>query len=482
MLQRRALLLGLILGGSFAWSAAPIAEESWMGVYLLGQKVGYMHFATRPTTHAGKAAFLIESLSVIRANVLGQKLEETVATKQVSDERWAPRQLTFTQKSGGRTSAVVAEFFADRVECKQVTEQRTQSKTVKIPAGINLIADHQALMQKQRFKSGETLTFHEFNPALMTIDKNTLTALGEEELELDGVKQRAQVVQHTASLGGGTISSKMWLGANGDLLKMTSLLNLTFVKEAKDQALQFPAGDKPIDIAFATSIRPMKAIDKPREVRYLKLQVGGASALSGIPQDARIKLTRTGDLGVLEVTATKFDAAKGARLPIKATAHAQWLKDGPYVEATDPGIIRQARSIVGEEKNAYRAAQKIRDWVHKRIEWRADIGVMRSARDILGDPAGVCRDAAVLYTALARAAGLPTRIAAGLTYAPAPEAGFFGHAWAETWVGEWVPFDPTLGEGFVDATHLKLAQGEYTCFFDIVSALGQLKLEVLEAR
>jgi hypothetical protein len=108
---------------------------------------------------------------------------------------------------------------------------------------------------------------------------------------------------------------------------------------------------------------------------------------------------------------------------------------------------------------------------------RADSGVPRSAVDILNKPSGVCRDYAILYTALARAAGIPTRLVAGLVYM---NGSFYYHAWAESFVGEWVPFDATLSTDFVDATHIKLTEGHATSMFVMAQIIGKLKAEVIE--
>src|SRR5947209_1869987 len=79
----------------------------------------------------------------------------------------------------------------------------------------------------------------------------------------------------------------------------------------------------------------------------------------------------------------------------------------------------------------------------------------------------VCLDYATLYAALARAAGVPTRLCAGIVYA---QGKFYYHAWAESYVGQWVAFDPTLYDpeqpvAYVDATHIKFAQGDVTGMF-----------------
>jgi hypothetical protein len=63
------------------------------------------------------------------------------------------------------------------------------------------------------------------------------------------------------------------------------------------------------------------------------------------------------------------------------------------------------------------------------------------------------------------------------------------HMWDEIYLDKhWVPFDATLGQGGIGAAHLKLAHSNLketnalTCFLPVAQVLGQVTIEVLEAR
>ena len=88
-------------------------------------------------------------------------------------------------------------------------------------------------------------------------------------------------------------------------------------------------------------------------------------------------------------------------------------------------------------------------------------------------------NAVTLQPALARAAGLPTRIAVGLVY----EGGYFYyHAWPEVLLGDWFPLDPTLGQYPADATHIRLLTGGLREQYRLGGIIGKLKIEVLESK
>ena len=75
---------------------------------------------------------------------------------------------------------------------------------------------------------------------------------------------------------------------------------------------------------------------------------------------------------------------------------------------------------------------------------------------------GDCNEHTALYVAMARAAGIPARIAVGLVYV---HGAFYYHAWPEVYLrrgrggGLWLPVDPTFNQFPADATHLRLARG-----------------------
>ena len=91
---------------------------------------------------------------------------------------------------------------------------------------------------------------------------------------------------------------------------------------------------------------------------------------------------------------------------------------------------------------------------------------------------GDCNEHAVLYTALARAAGIPTRIAIGLVWSD-ELGGFYYHAWPEVHVdGSWRWIDPTLGQEVADATHIKLLEGGIESWPQLLPFLGKLEVRV----
>ena len=156
----------------------------------------------------------------------------------------------------------------------------------------------------------------------------------------------------------------------------------------------------------------------------------------------------------------------------------QHLTSSRFIRSDDPLVKQQARQIVNNEKDPVRAARLINSWVHDNLK-KVPTAAVPDAVSVLRHKQGACNEHAVLAASLARAVGLPARIAVGLVYSA---DGFYYHAWVNYWAGDrWFTGDPLMGMLPVDPTHISLLYGDVDKHLNLVSFLGQLKLKVLEA-
>jgi hypothetical protein len=153
----------------------------------------------------------------------------------------------------------------------------------------------------------------------------------------------------------------------------------------------------------------------------------------------------------------------------------EFLQPELLVQSRDARIQAQARRILGRTRNPVRSAELLNEWVHENIEKRITLSVP-SALEVLDSRRGDCNEHTVLYVALARAAGLPTRTAAGLVYV---EGQFYYHAWPEVYLNGWVAVDPTFGQFPADASHLRFTTGGLARQVELLRLIGRLGLEVI---
>jgi transglutaminase-like putative cysteine protease len=104
-------------------------------------------------------------------------------------------------------------------------------------------------------------------------------------------------------------------------------------------------------------------------------------------------------------------------------------------------------AIVGRERNPYRKAIALYNWVIRRLEPTPDSTEMDVLAVVDGSREGNAYVYAVLFCALARSTGVPARPVAG--YLIDRDLGTSRHYWAEFYVESvgWIPVDPILGEG-----------------------------------
>jgi transglutaminase-like putative cysteine protease len=152
-----------------------------------------------------------------------------------------------------------------------------------------------------------------------------------------------------------------------------------------------------------------------------------------------------------------------------------WLAPEPLIPSTAPSVVAEARAIVGTERDPTRAARRLLDWLTHHLHRGPGAPRPLALATLAGQP-GDCDEATALYVALARAAGLPTRAVAGLL---GQGGRFYYHAWAEVYLGDWVPVDPLLGQVPADARHVRFAIGAFAEPFELVDVIGRVGLDIL---
>jgi transglutaminase-like putative cysteine protease len=218
-----------------------------------------------------------------------------------------------------------------------------------------------------------------------------------------------------------------------------------------------------------TAIAANKRVN--RRVGQLRVRLSGVDLAGFDLNEARQRLS--GD--TLTVTAeSERSMTTTDRLPMRQRG-AESLQPEALIQSSDPKIISVARRIVGAERDPRIAAERINRWVHDSLKKQITFGVP-SALQVLQARSGDCNEHTQLFVALARAVGLPARIAAGLAYV---DGKFFYHAWPEVLLDDWVAVDPTFGQFPADAAHLRFVTGGITRQTELLRLMGNLKIDVL---
>jgi transglutaminase-like putative cysteine protease len=114
--------------------------------------------------------------------------------------------------------------------------------------------------------------------------------------------------------------------------------------------------------------------------------------------------------------------------------------------------------------------------VYQNIEKRPVLS-LPDALSTLDNRMGDCNEHAVLMAALARAAGIPCRIEAGLVYL---KGRFYYHAWNIVYVGRWITLDSLFGQMPADVSHIRFTTGTQQQQIDIIGVIGKVQLRVIQ--
>jgi transglutaminase-like putative cysteine protease len=131
-----------------------------------------------------------------------------------------------------------------------------------------------------------------------------------------------------------------------------------------------------------------------------------------------------------------------------------------YINSDSQQIKSAVGSVIGEETDPVRIAEKLYDFVIDKMvydEEKLDLGISDYlyASEILQRGKGICTDYSILYTTLCRAAGIPAKFVQGLPVFSIVSEGKgelpYGHAWVEIKLPGygWIPVDITAEGGFM---------------------------------
>jgi transglutaminase-like putative cysteine protease len=142
----------------------------------------------------------------------------------------------------------------------------------------------------------------------------------------------------------------------------------------------------------------------------------------------------------------QFDGSIRFTVPNISQEDYRYLSPSGYVDSDCPEILKIANSLVTDKMTDFEKLKMIHDFVASNIKYdyiacmNGD-NQLNTATSVLHSQQGVCRDYAFTFAALARAAGIPTRVVYGEAIHD-PAMGVAKHAWNEAYVdGKWINID-----------------------------------------
>jgi len=452
-----------------------VAEE-WMGIYVEDQKVGYAFTGTAGTVDGGK---LIQSRSAYRMMLFGELREIVQAGVAVVDSEGRLERFDVLIQSAAADLAARGEVRGDELilEVLQAGEASEIVIDIDEPPQIGLtLADHLVRASENDLSEGQSYEIPYFSPTMLAQSTMTVRVVGTEilpdgneafwvERDFEGIVSRTLI-----NRGGATLREEMSGGG----------LPIWSVRETREEAVKLPDDKEPVDFIALSAVSLKGYLRNPREIMSLELAVTGVG-LDRIWHEPPLQTVSEDRITISVPLKAELPSPEVAE---SSPALAEFLVSTPFMPVTHRDIQEQSQKILGGVDDRKEAVQELVDWTYKYLEKTPVVGVP-NALEVLQIGKGDCNEHTSLFVALARAGGIPARIAAGLVYSDrvTDTGAFYYHAWPEVWFGEesgWVPVDPTFGQFPADATHVKVVEGDLARQIELMGVMGRIGFELIK--
>ncbi len=439
------------------------SADEWFGIYQLGKKVGYAHTQINPET---ETYHLIEESEM---DILALGAVQHVKTKinSYTTKNFLLKYFDFIMQSEMTAVKVKGAVLGKKLVLDIDTGGTRRTERIQLSSPPYLSPTIKPAILLMGLETGRQYRFPVFNPVTMSTEQAAINVESKEFLKIG--EQDKTIYRLKESFQG--METTSWITEDGETIKEISAVGYVLLKESKEEALKRDTSGPVIDIVALTMI-PSDPINNSSKVSYAKIQLKGIE-LNGFQLEGDRQSLKG---NIIEIR--KGDAPSVYHLPYSGKEMSEYLLPNALIQSDDSKIIEMSERILAGEQDPREAAKKLNEWVYYAIR-KKPVVTIPSALDVLNRREGDCKEHTVLFTALARAAGIPTRMATGIVYM---NNGFYYHAWPEIWDGQWLAVDPTFNQFPADATHLRFVAGNLDRQSDIGFLVGKLSLKVLEYR
>jgi len=471
---------------------APPDRETWEILSIQGTRVGYVHATYRNVTESGRKLVRIEVVTHLAVKRFGELSEQN--TRHTGTETPDGKLIEYTAEiqQGTIPMRTSGRVVGDKLVIETTTLGKSISKTIPWPADYLGFTGPEQTLRHRPMRPGERRVIHALEPTLNCAATYDMAARDYEEVELLGGKYHLLRIDTRMQLpNDSTLETVVWSTPAGETMKtLLKAMDIQTIRATKELALEkTDLGELDLGADVTVELdRPLKRPHETRRVRYRVHLEGSDPAkvfVSGASQQVKSIGEETAELTVY------------ALRPGQSGGNPDAADDPPteddrqpnnFVQSDDERIVAMARQAAGDETDPWQVALKLERFVHETITEKNFSQAFATAAEVAEDPNGDCSEHAVLLAALARARGIPARVAMGLVYMQGRRA-FGYHMWTEVFVeGRWIPLDATLAKGGIGAAHLKLAHSNlkgtsaYTSFLPVIRVIGRLKVEIEEVQ
>ena len=442
------------------------SSEEWLGIFLQGQRIGYS-FTKISRTDTG---LIVENRS--QMTLIMMNTQRTLSTHVFvhTDKDYTLKNFILEIKTPGHPTKIEGKIEGTNLELTSYSQGTHHTQTITLKEKPYFPDAIEEVIKKKKMKPGDEITIPYFDPTTQSTASARIKVFDKEKVKvLD-----KEVVGTRIEIDYMGINSILWLDNDYKLIKESSpAMGMEMIPLSREQALAEIEPVDAFDLLSFFSVKIDKPIPDPNKLSYLKIELSNIT-IEGL--DLTDDYQKLIEKEPIIIESYKAILAELPDLSAPISEHKKFLESSVYIQCKNSEIIAKAHEIVGNEKNAKKVVAKLVEGVHKFVK-KNPTASLPSAIDVLRTKEGDCNEHSILFTALARAKGIPTKIYVGLVNLHG--FAFYYHAWCAVWLGKWVPVDPTLNQFPADVGHLKLKEGEISEQAQVLKVVGKLNINVL---
>jgi hypothetical protein len=441
-------------------------KDTWMNIFQNDRKIGFSH--TRYSKE--DTGYRLQETVYMRINTMGMVQDIHLKTNGRLNADFTLADLDFEINSGRFSFSVKGSVSGDSLNIETASAGNRRKIDFRIQKKPYLLSGIIHAVASTNLKAGDKFAFHIFDPATMAQQPVYVEAIGQEEIQVMGTQKTA--IKVALSFKGA--SQLAWIDENGDLLKEKGLLGIHLVKTNRHDALYGLAIESSQDLTKAASVSSNVTIANPDRLERLKIKISGI-AFDQLHLDGGRQMFKDNILIIVKESLS--DLVSNLNTNNVGPLEKIFLKPSPFIQSDHQKIQELALKILGPGSTAMplEKVQKLLDWVHQNIEKRPVLS-LPDALSTLENRVGDCNEHAVLLAALARAAGIPCRLEAGLVYL---KGRFYYHAWNLVYLGRWITADSLFGQLPADVSHVRFVSGSQRQQLDLMGMIGNVQLKII---
>jgi hypothetical protein len=447
--------------------SAPIPTgETWLNITQEGLKIGYV----RRFHGRMENGFRYEEDIQMRINTMGVVQPLTIRTEAELNPDRTLSSFQFRLHSNLFSFAARGSVTDGKLTVHSGTPGSERQSIIPLAQTPYLGGEILESVDVRNLRAGEERTLPVFDPASLGQRNAHIAFVAEERLTVMGRSVRTR--KYAVDFMG--MKQQAWIDQEGGIVKETGIMGIALERVVKEEALSGLKRAAGSDLADLAAIPSSKIIADQADLRLMKVRIKGIEG-DGLSLDGGRQVWR----GPLLTIRKEFPRVSSERIGLAGENLRMFLEPTPFIQSDHPKIRETLKGIISPDDPEEVKARKIVVWIYEHLEKRPVLSVP-SAVETLEKGMGDCNEHAVLLAALARAAGIPSQVEAGMVYL---RGRFYYHAWNVLFIrewGGWVTADAVMGQMPADVTHIRFVRGAIDRHLDLVGTIGRLKMEILE--